>query len=279
MDNPRIKYGLDVPIDDEFADPYLLTSLAVDAERYGWDGFFVQDAVVSDKPLADPWIALSAIAIQTKVLRLGAFMTALPRRRPWKVAREAVSLDHLSGGRLIFGAGLGFNPADFAKFGEDASLPVRAAKLDEGLQLLDQFWSGKEVNFEGTHYQVTGVSMLPRPIQRPRIPMWIAGGWPKRAPFRRAARWDGIYVMTERATGGKMTPADIRDMRIFITEHRVEADRLDIAFADKTPSDSSDSGLLVRRYAEAGVNWWLEGLWSMTPREARHRIECGPPLI
>jgi alkanesulfonate monooxygenase SsuD/methylene tetrahydromethanopterin reductase-like flavin-dependent oxidoreductase (luciferase family) len=276
---PNIKFGLDVPIDGEFADPHLLTSLALEAEQCGWHGFFVQDAIASDKPLVDPWISLSAIAVDTKDLRIGAFLTALPRRRPWKVARETVTLDALSNGRLIFAAGLGFNPADFSNYGEDSSLQLRADMLDEGLHLLDRFWSGEKVTFDGAHYQVADVTMLPRPIQRPRIPIWLGGGWPVRAPFKRAARWDGIYVMTEKATGGKMTPDDIREMRLFIAGHRGEWDDFEIAFADKTPIHSSDLGQLVWPFAEAGVTWWLEGLWSMSPMEARKRLECGPPQI
>lgn len=272
-----MKFGLDVPIHREYSDPGLLVDLAKSAEDKGWDGFFLQDSMASDDPLADPWICLSAIARETEKIRIGALLTALPRRRPWKVARETSSLDLLSGGRLIFGAGLGFNPADFESFGEDASLRVRAAMLDEGLHLLNRFWSGERVTFEGAHYQVQDVRIVPRPLQRPRIPIWLGGGWPVRAPFRRAARWDGIYVMTEKSTGGKMTPADIEEMRAFIFEQRSDQSHFDVVFADKTSRGSGKSQEQIGEFGEAGVTWWLEGLWSMSPEEAKARIGAGPP--
>src|ERR1041385_7825373 len=138
-----MKYGLDVRIDEEFAEPQTLVELALEAEQAGWDGFFVQDAMVADAALVDPIIALAAIAAHTKYIRIGAFMTALPRRRPWKVARESVTLDHLSKGRLIFGAGSGFDPTDFTAFGEEADLKMRAEALDEGLAVLTGLWSGE----------------------------------------------------------------------------------------------------------------------------------------
>lgn len=274
-----IRFGLDVPIHKEFSDPKLLSTLAVEAERAGWEGFFIQDAMISKDALVDPWIALAAIAVRTERIRLGALLTALPRRRPWKVARETATLDHLSRGRLVFGAGLGFNPQDFTAFGEPGSLAIRASQLDEGLELLARFWTGEEVNFIGDYYQIAGVTIRPRPFQRPQIPIWIGGGWPKRGPFRRAARWDGVYVMTEKSSGGKMMPADIRAMVAFIADQRTPTRQYDVVFADRTPADPGTAGRIVQPYAAAGVTWWLEGLWSLTPAEACDRIRSGPPVL
>jgi alkanesulfonate monooxygenase SsuD/methylene tetrahydromethanopterin reductase-like flavin-dependent oxidoreductase (luciferase family) len=141
------------------------------------------------KPQED-WIALCAIALRTQRLRIGALMTPLAAYLPWQVARQTVALDHLSHGRLIFGAGLGEKAHDFVAVGEEADPRRRAEKLDEGLDILQKFWSGETFSFHGTQYQMTEVQLLPQPLQSPRIPIWTAGYWPHRKPFRRAAGFD-----------------------------------------------------------------------------------------
>ena len=273
-----MKYGLDVRIDEEFAEPQILVELALEAEKAGWDGFFVQDAMVADAALVDPIIALAAIAAHTKYIRIGAFMTALPRRRPWKVARETVSLDHLSNGRLIFGAGSGFEASDFGSFGEETELKARAEKLDEGLMILSGLWTGEPFTFQGHYYQVNNVRFTPKPIQSPRIPIWIGGRWPHRKPFLRAAHWDGIYVMTLKANGEHLTPAEIVEIASFIKSHRERSEPFDIAFADETLNDMNQSTQIIKSYQEAGVTWWLEGIWG-THEEMRTHIKGGPPRI
>jgi len=132
----------------EYGDPHNLIALAVDAEQAGWDGFFMWDHLQlyrhSAIPVVDAWIALAGIAARTEHLKIGPVITPLARRRPWKVAREVVSLDQLSRGRLVFGVGLGAPPdAEFDCFGEDPSDRVRAHKLDEGLTVLDGYGRAK----------------------------------------------------------------------------------------------------------------------------------------
>ena len=271
-----MQYGLDVRIDEDYADPRTLAALAAEAEAAGWDGFFVQEGLSGEEAVVDPWVALAAIATQTRRIRIGALMTPLPRRRPWKVARETVSLDHLSNGRLIFGAGLGFQTLDFAPFGEETDPKVRAEKLDEGLAIISGLWAGEPFSFHGKHYQVSDVRFVPRPIQSPRIPIWIAGQWPYRRPFRRAARWDGIYVMTLKANGERLTPEEIRVMVAYVKAHRGRSDSFDVAFAEETPSDPEKGAKIVKPYREAGVTWWLEGIWGAR-EEMRERIRHGPP--
>ncbi|MEW5961392.1 MAG: LLM class flavin-dependent oxidoreductase, partial [Chloroflexota bacterium] len=197
---------------------------------------------------------------------------------PWTVARETVSLDHLSKGRLIFGAGLGFQAEDFSAFGEEAEAKIRAEKLDESLTVLNGLWTGEPVQFQGKHYQVAGVRFLPKPVQVPRIPVWIAGGWPHRKPFRRAARWDGAYVMTKKANGEDATPEDMRQIIAYIKAHRENTDPFEVAFAGETPADPHASADVVGPYAEAGVTWWLEGIWEPLD-ETRKRIRSGPPKV
>ena len=123
----------------------------MEAEQAGWDGFFLWDHVIAGVegvPTLDVWVALTAMAMTTSRIRLGATVTPLPRRRPWKLARETVTLDHLSNGRLTLGVGLGV-PEEYETFGEDSDNKVRAAKLDEGLEILTGLWSGKPFEHHG----------------------------------------------------------------------------------------------------------------------------------
>jgi alkanesulfonate monooxygenase SsuD/methylene tetrahydromethanopterin reductase-like flavin-dependent oxidoreductase (luciferase family) len=153
-----MRYGVYVQNFGEYADPHNLIALACDAEQVGWDGFFIWDHLLlyrhSDIPFADAWIALPAIAARTERIRLGPVITPLARRRPWKVAREVVSLDHLSRGRVVFGVGLGAPPdAEFECFGEEPSDRVRAGKLDEALAVLDGLWRGETFSHDGNFFQ------------------------------------------------------------------------------------------------------------------------------
>jgi predicted enzyme related to lactoylglutathione lyase len=197
-----MRFGVYVPNFGEYADPERLLELARDAESARWEGFFLYDHIVPDahgcRPddaIVDPWIALAAIAAVTERIRLGPLVTALARRRPWKLAREVASLDHLSRGRVVLGVGLGGRPA-FESFGEEADERVRAQKLDEALEILVRLWSAEPTRFEGRHLRVNGVRFLPAPLQRPRPPVWVAGIWPGGAPFRRAARFDGVFPLS-----------------------------------------------------------------------------------
>src|SRR5690349_16837827 len=178
----RPRRGLFLAPFDELADPWVLVELAEAAESRGWDGVFLWDHVVYRPPVSavlDAWVALSAIAAHTQRLRLGPMVTPLSRRRVQKVARETVTLDHLSRGRFTLGVGLGSsNTAELEPYGEVVDPRERARLLDERLSRLTEFWAG---------------GFQPRPVQRPRIPVWVAGRWPKRRPLARALEWDGFF--------------------------------------------------------------------------------------
>jgi alkanesulfonate monooxygenase SsuD/methylene tetrahydromethanopterin reductase-like flavin-dependent oxidoreductase (luciferase family) len=276
-----LKYGLDVSITGAYAQVDLLAELAVLAEEAGWDGFFVQDGLLPAQSgaLVDPWLALCAIALATKRVRIGALMTPMAAYRPWQLARQSVSLDHLSAGRLIFGAGLGWQAEDFLAVGEDADARVRAEKLVEGLALLRLFWKGEVFSFVGKHYQMKQVQLLPTPVQVPAIPIWLAGTWPHRKPLRRAAGFDGLYLASKLATGEPLTPADLQEAAAYLRSQRQAASPFDIAFAGVT--EASEAAAVVQPYAQAGATWWLEGIWVErgTPQQMRERIRQGPPRI
>jgi alkanesulfonate monooxygenase SsuD/methylene tetrahydromethanopterin reductase-like flavin-dependent oxidoreductase (luciferase family) len=278
-----MRFGINAQNFGDYSNPRLLADLAREAEQADWDGFFVWDHLAwpSPGPMADPWIALAAIAMSTTRIRLGPMVAAPARRRPWKLARETVTLDHLSGGRVILGVGLGYNQREeFEAFDETGDPAVRAAKLDEGLAVLAGLWSGQPFSYAGTHYQVHDACFMPPPLQQPRIPIWVAGGWPIKAPFRRAARWDGVFPMGSPASDGRITPAEIRDMLAFIKQHRASDTPFDVVSGDDTSgTDPAKDAALIAPYAEAGVTWWMESASQRTPDEMRERIRKGPPRL
>src|SRR5690606_10506286 len=186
-------------------------SLAVDAERAGWDGVFFWDHMTWLPELRldvhDPWVLLGAVAVRTERVVLGTMVTPLARRRPWKVAKELTTLDHLSGGRTVLGVGLGAPPdAEFAAFGEPSDARHRANVLDEVLAVLDGLLRGR-VDHDGEHFEVH-TELLPRPVQSPRPPIWVAGESPHRRPLRRALGWDGFVPLS---VGGALTPEQVAD--------------------------------------------------------------------
>ncbi len=272
------------------ADPRRLVDLAVAAEDSGWDGVFVNDHLAAadaagPQPVASPWIALAAVATATRRVRIGPMVAALPRRRPWQVAGEAVTLDHLSAGRLTLGAGSGTGlEHSFAPFGETLSSATRAAMLDEGLELLGRLWTGEPVTFAGAHYRLEGARALPRPVQSPRIPIWVAGQWPRKRPFRRAARWDGVFVDTEGLDwlGGEIVPLDALAAGVrFTLAQRPQgaATPFDVVIGGRSPRDRSRAGARLAPYAAAGLTWWVEGIDPSfgSPSDLLALVRRGPP--
>jgi alkanesulfonate monooxygenase SsuD/methylene tetrahydromethanopterin reductase-like flavin-dependent oxidoreductase (luciferase family) len=275
-----MRYGLFLPNFGPFGDARCLAELAARAEAAGWDGFFIWDHILfsaSDHyPMVDPWVALAAVATATERVRLGALLTPLSRRRPWKVARETVSLDHLSRGRLVFGASLGYPPdADFQLFGEVWQARDRARLLDEGLEVLTRLWSGQEIRFEGEQYQIGPVTFRPPPLQQPRIPVWVAGWWPHKRPYQRAARWDG--VVPERTDWKLPTVSDVAALTSYIATYRQSADPFDVVV---NGHDCWGHEPEMPDYVEAGLTWWLERIdpdRAFSERQACALIDQGPP--
>ncbi|MGH7788178.1 MAG: LLM class flavin-dependent oxidoreductase, partial [Candidatus Binatia bacterium] len=190
----------------------------------------------------------------TQRIRLGALVTPLARRRPWQVARATVGLDRLSGGRLVFGAGSGSGRAsEWEDLGEPADARTRAARLDEGLQVLAGLWSAAPFSFAGQHYRVHQACFAPPPLQSPRIPIWIAGHWPHPRPFTRAARWDGVFP--EFPNGGD----ELDQLRAVCTAVRAQRQAetpFDVVYASAPQSSARD----LADCAAAGATWWLARL-------------------
>jgi alkanesulfonate monooxygenase SsuD/methylene tetrahydromethanopterin reductase-like flavin-dependent oxidoreductase (luciferase family) len=254
----------------------LLVRIAVDAEAAGWDGFFLQEVFSGAGPVVDPWIAIGAVALATHSIRLGVFLTPLPRRLPWEVARQVATVDRMSGGRLIFGACLGTEDADFAAIGLNSDRRHRAEQLDEGLQVVAGLCAGEPFRFTGEHYQIDGLQLQPTPVQRPRVPVWVAAGWPARRPLRRAAQWDGVYLMTyNRRTRQPLSLSELTTIREYLQAHRLP-DRPTVQIAANGLSTGSQVQQ-VGPMAEAGVTWWIEWDGNQTQDDYLARIHSGPP--
>src|SRR5688572_9732924 len=273
-----MRYGIVMSNLDDYADPRLAVRLARAAEEAGWEAFFVWDHLgfVWGSPSSDPWISLSAVAVCTTHLGLGTAITPLARRRPQVVANALASLDLLSGGRIIFGAGLGGVREEFTAFGEPGAAKERARMLDEGLAVLDGLWSGDPLTHHGQHYDVENVSLAPLALQRPRIPIWIGGESPP--ALRRAARWDGWLAPSTSPDGNPIMakgPERIAEMVAEIQHHRTADTPFEVAV-----DGYSEAGVaaLPRAYEAAGATWWLESIHGMRGplEEMMARVEAGP---
>ncbi|HZY64997.1 MAG TPA: LLM class flavin-dependent oxidoreductase [Rubrobacteraceae bacterium] len=263
----------------DYYDPRVAVKLARTAEEAGWEGFFVWDHLgfVWGAPSGDPWIILSAVAASTQRLKIGTAVTPLARRRIQVVANGLATLDLLSSGRVIFGAGLGGVPREFAAFGDPGDVKERAARLDEGLTVLDRLMSGEEVTHNGRHYTVEGIRLAPLPVQRPRVPVWIGG---EAGPaLRRAARWDGWLASATPLDGSismSKSPEQIGEMVAEIQRYRTSDAPFDVALDGYSePEDDT----LPRAYAESGATWWLESIHGRrgTVDEMLARVKAGPP--
>lgn len=264
-----------------------VVDMAVEAERYGWDGFFTWDGVdIEGMDAWDPWAVLAAAAVRTERIRLGAMVFALPRRRPWVVARQALTVDHLSGGRLVIPAGLGVTEdrAVAGVQGEASGLRERADLLDDDLEILDRAFSGEMFSYAGHRHVVTDLRIHPRPVQRPRVPLWVVGVWPSDRSMGRAARWDGVVVQLrgDRAmdTPG---PADVADLSAWVAQRRGSgAGPFDVVVQGILPEDAAAAEGQARALHDAGATWWVESRWdpaTVTPETLFDRIRQGPPSL
>ena len=268
-------------------DPRDVAEAAAEAEAVGWDGVFTWDAIAIGEGMTihDPWVTMAAIAMRTERVRIGAVLTPPARRRPWKLAREAISLDRLSNGRLVLPVGLGTpDDAGFGNVGEPTEARARAERLDESLAILAGLWSGEPFAHDGTHYRFGPMTFRPTPAQRPRIPIWVAAAWPRARSMARALRWDGMLVQVHGDDGKnrEYTPDDIRAIAEHAARERAAAaitGPWEIVVEGSTPADDRPAATAeAERWAEAGATWRLESDWSaVSLDDVRRRIRAGPP--
>jgi alkanesulfonate monooxygenase SsuD/methylene tetrahydromethanopterin reductase-like flavin-dependent oxidoreductase (luciferase family) len=247
------RHGIFIAPFDELSEPRVVAELAAQAEDRGWDGLFVWDHVEYRAPVravADPWVTLAAVASATERLVIGPLVTPLARRRPHQLARETVTLDRLSGGRLVLGVGLGSDRTgefDPARFGEQGDARARARLLDDGLERLAEYWGGR---FE------------PVPLQRPRIPVWVAARWPHRRPLRRAARWDGLFPIDLAG------PDALAELAAEVAQLGAK-DGFQLVVTNPAGTDPAP-------WIAAGATWCLTGFGPQpTPAEVEQAIDAG----
>jgi hypothetical protein len=279
-----MKYGIDIPNFGYWSDPRKVAEFARQVEDAGWDGLSLWDHILvwDGNEVADPWILLAAAASATERITLMNLVAPLPRRHPWKLAREAVSIDLLSSGRFILGVGIGW-PTDpeFTRFHQEEDMKVRGDMLDEGLDILAGLWSGEPFSYDGEHYTIDEVTFLPKPLQQPRIPIWVAGMWPGGRPFRRAAKWDGVAPIAYDGKDITMVGADeLRGILDFIGEHRETDEPFDATVADMWLGDRARARDQIAELDAAGATWvresWVPGAgveWEHWMSEMR----AGPP--
>ena len=260
-------------------EPRTVADLAAEAETAGWDGVFTWDGIaVGLLDTYDPWVVMAAMAMRTERVRLGAIVTPPSRRRPWKLARETMTLDRLSDGRLVVPVGLGaLDDAAFGNVGEPTEARIRAELLDEALEILEGLWTGRPFGYAGRHYRFDPMTFAPTPIQTPRIPIWVVGAWPNERSMRRVLRYDGIITQTDR-------PDEVRAIAGYVGRERApkagSGAPFDIVVQGRTDPDREDAAMVVRPFAEAGATWWIDADWGRpTVASVRHRIAAGPPRV
>lgn len=266
-----MRQALFLPAFDGLADPDRLVELAVRAEAAGWEGFFLWDHLLYAEPvrdILDPYVSLAAIAQATSSIQLGPMVTPLPRRRPAVVARQAVTLDLLSHGRLVLGFGIGDDGGpggELSAFGEIVDAAARGRALNEGLEVLTGLLSGKKVHYRGEFFQAMDVNFLPTPSRPGGIPIWLAARWPNRAPIRRAARYQGVVII-------QMTrPADVAKLQEQLREAGADLEHFEVVVM---ANDGDDA----RAWAEAGVTWLMTrlGPYRLKFDEALEVVAAGP---
>ncbi|MBA2597762.1 MAG: LLM class flavin-dependent oxidoreductase [Chloroflexia bacterium] len=255
--------------------------MAAEAEGAGWDGVFTWDGMaIPGMPSYDPWVTMAIIAMRTERVRFGAIVTPPSRRRPWKLGRETMTLDHLSGGRIVLPVGLGaLDDPGFGGVGEAIERRTRAELLDESLEILTRAWSGATFTYEGKHYQMAEMQFQPPSLQQPRIPIWVVALWPRPKSIDRAFRYDGIMPAVGAPPNNSPSPDDIRAIAAMARARKGEGEPFDIILEGTTPTgDVNAARAQVRPLAEAGATWWIESPWeSPSVGSLRERIAAGPP--
>lgn len=269
-----MKCGISIANFGVSSKPQDYAKLARMAEDSGWDGFFLWDHINFGrrKNIMDPWILLAAIGLNTEKIRIGTIITPLPRRRPQKVACEVVTIDNLSEGRMTLGVGLGGPKKEFTTFGENYDVRILAQKLDEALEILQGIWTGETYSFMGEHYTIKEFKLRPTPVQKPRVPIWVAGTWPKKRPFRRAARYEGVVPI------GARNPTEFAKMKQYVEKHRIRKGKYDWVCSLTFPSATKRKELLPE-FEAAGATWYIES-WGLVPFETQmKRMKRGPPSV
>jgi hypothetical protein len=274
-----MKYGFTLP----FSDARTVADVARAGEEAGWDGIFLGDAIWC----LDPMISLAAAAMVTNRIRLGTMVIPAPLRIPWKLASECVNLDHLSDGRLVLGLGMGAVWMGWQGFPDEVvDTKARAEMLDETIEILTRLSQRKQFDFDGKHYhlkltQVDEMHYPPKPVQQPRVPIWIPAAWPRKKSMARVLKCDGVLPQKMDAQGQfvEVTPADLREMKAYIDANRTLETPFDYVIEGKTAGmNQAEMQDKICPWAEAGMTWWIESTWGEEEAAILARVRQGPPL-
>lgn len=275
-----MKYGVALP----YVDARSAANLALLAEETGWDGVFMGDAIWC----TDPMIALTAAAMLTQRIRLGVMVVPVPLRKPWKIASEAAALDNLSAGRLTLGLATGAVWMGWHAFPDEVTdTRARAGMLDETIDILTLLFQGKQFDFSGEHYHLRLTQLdeqyyPPPPVQKPRIPLWVAGAWPRMRSMQRILKCDGLLPLKMSPDGQfqEVQPDDIRDMKAYIDANRTLDTPFDIIVEGKTAGmERTQITEKLTPWLDAGATWWIEGMWGDTQEAVSQRLRQGPPAV
>lgn len=275
-----VNYGFVLPV----TDPKQVIELGEAAEAAGWDAIFVAEMIYGP----DAWVSLTAAAMRTERIKLGTMLTPIARMRPWKIASEAATLDRISNGRVILAVGLGALDTGYAEFGEVSDRKTRIELTEEALEITTKLWAGEQFAHTGKHYQVDTTALKdgirdwePRPLQSPRIPIWLTGGWPRDVSMRRTLKYDGLLpnVFGDDGKMRDMTVEDVIGMRAFVDRERTESGSFDIIVEGESLANDPAELEKVRAWETAGATWWIESSWSHQDDLdfLRARIAGGPP--
>ncbi len=276
-----MKFGIYAPnYGKTFGNPQVVVDLITEAEEAGWDGFFLWDHLFPEDStsIVDPFVTLAAAAVKTERILFGTTVTPVPRRRPWKLASECVTLDHLSNGRAVLGIGLG-GPEELGLMNEETNPKIHAKMAAEQIEILNGLWSGEEFSFEGEHYKLDKVKMSLKPVQQPRIKLWGAGTWPKKGPFRRASRLDGVIPL--RGLGRPLSLEELKQITEYLKLQGELPDSYDIVrIYWNMGEDIQTEYDKFNEFREIGVTWWLQTVtdWTGDTEAIREVIRKGPPI-
>lgn len=273
-----MKYGFVFP----GGSPQDAIEFAKEAEAHGWDGFFVWEPVYG----IDPWVTLGGIAAQTERIKIGTLLTPPSRRRPWKLASEALTVDLLSGGRMILSVGVGAIDTGFELMGEVTDRKIRAELLNESIVIMTGLWGDEPFKFEGNHYNINEFKFVhqpPPPVQQPRIPIWVVGAWGWPNSMQRVLKCDGILptIIDRNKQFVDLTPEHIRKIKAFVDGNRKLDSDFDIIVENTSPgNDPPAVAAKVHPWIEAGATWWIKSMWEeQEPEKWRQRIRQGPPKL
>ena len=294
-----LRFGLYLPNGWVAGSVAAMVELARAAEDASWESFFIWDQLLveDDKPVVDTQIALAAVACATspdRLRRLGALVTPLRRRRVWKYERELVALQELSGGRMVAGFGLGEDTDYRISTDELDTAKARAAALEDGLELLQQLFTGEPVSWirpaarsetlgRGARFSTKGFKPTPVPVP----PIWLAGTIRRgtrqpTAPFRRAARYQGLFPTPHPwDEAAPLTPSEVAHAVELTFPDRVIPEGFELVACGLTRGPrASVSVEQLATYAEVGVTTWLEAMPEhATLDEMLGLIASGPPTL